>query len=75
MATMTLTQIPENQTTSDKALGSISWLTKAIKTIQIWRQREISRAQTARTSLRTLQDAGIDSAQIFIERNKPFWEV
>ena len=74
MSTMILTQLPGDTDKRNIALGSIEWLVNAIKTVDTWRQREKSRAEFAAMSIHTLRDAGIDSAQIFIEGNKPFWE-
>ena len=72
--TMTLKQ---SQTETDRrnlAICSLELLTRTIKIIDIWRQREISRASFYRLDSRILRDAGISEARRFIEGNKSFWE-
>ena len=70
--TMTLTQ---PGTDSRKlAICFLALLTRAIRVIDIWRQREISRAAFYGLDSSILRDAGISEAQRFIEGNKPFWE-
>jgi len=49
-------------------------MTRAIKVIDIWRQRQISRAAFYGLNSSILRDAGISESQRFIEGNKPFWE-
>lgn len=56
------------------SLGLLTPVTRVFKIIEIWRQREISRASFYALDSSILRDAGISDAQRFIEGNKPFWE-
>lgn len=55
-------------------LELLTKVTSVFKIIEIWRQREISRASFNMTAPNILKDAGISDSQRFIEGNKPFWE-
>jgi len=72
--TMTLRQSQPETDWRNLAICSFELLTRAIKIIDIWRQREISRASFYGLDSSILRDAGISEAQRFIEGNKPFWE-
>ena len=71
---MTLRQSQSETVWWNLAIGSLASLTRAIKVIDTWRQREISRASFYGLDSSILRDAGISEAQRFIEGNKPFWE-
>ncbi len=67
----------QSQSETDRrnlAICSLELLNRAIKVIDIWRQREKSRASFYGLDPSILRDAGISEAQRFIEGNKPFWE-
>ncbi len=72
--TMILIQSQPESGSRNLAICSLELLTRAIKVIDIWRQREISRASFYGLDSSVLRDVGISEAQRFIEGNKPFWE-
>jgi uncharacterized protein YjiS (DUF1127 family) len=72
--TLTLRQSQSETVRQNLAIRSLELLTRVIKIIEIWRQREISRTSFYVLDPRILRDAGISEAQRFIEGNKPFWE-
>jgi uncharacterized protein YjiS (DUF1127 family) len=72
--TLTLRQSQSETVRRNLAIRSLELLTRVIKIIEIWRQREISRTSFYVLDPRILRDAGISEAQRFIEGNKPFWE-
>ena len=72
--TLTLRQSPSETFRRNLAICSLELLTRVIKIIEIWRQREISRTSFYVLDPSILRDAGISEAQRFIEGNKPFWE-
>ena len=72
--TLTLRQSQSETVRRNLAICSLELLTRVIKIIEIWRQREISRASFYGLDPSILRDAGISEAQRFIEGNKPFWE-
>jgi uncharacterized protein YjiS (DUF1127 family) len=72
--TLTLRQSQPETDRRNHALDSLELLTRAIKVIDIWRQREKSRASFYGLDSKILRDAGISETQRFIEGNKPFWE-
>lgn len=75
--TLTLRQSQSETVRQNLAICSVALLTRltrVIKIIEIWRQREISRASFYRLDSSILRDTGISEAQRFIEGNKPFWE-
>jgi len=72
--TLTLRQSQSETVKRNLAICSLELLTRAIKIIEIWRQREISRTSFYVLDPSILRDAGISEAQRFIEGNKPFWE-
>ncbi len=74
MMTLTLRQSQSETVKRNLAICSLELLTRAIKIIEIWRQREISRTSFYVLDPSILRDAGISEAQRFIEGNKPFWE-
>ena len=71
---MTLRQSQLETDSRNLAICFLELLTGALRVIDIWRQREISRASFYRLDSSILRDAGISEAQRFIEGNKPFWE-
>jgi uncharacterized protein YjiS (DUF1127 family) len=72
--TLTLRQSQSETVRRNLAICSLELLTRVIKIIEIWRQREISRTSFYVLDPSILRDAGISEAQRFIEGNKPFWE-
>lgn len=72
--TLTLRQSQSETVRRNLAICSLELLTRVIKIIEIWRQREISRTSFYVLNPSILRDAGISEAQRFIECNKPFWE-
>jgi uncharacterized protein YjiS (DUF1127 family) len=72
--TLTLRQSQSETVRRNLAIRSLELLTRVIKIIEIWRQREISRTSFYVLDPSILRDAGISEAQRFIEGNKPFWE-
>ena len=74
MMTLTLRQSQSETVKRNLAICSLELLTRAIKIIEIWRQREISRTSFYVLDPSILRDAGISEAHRFIEGNKPFWE-
>jgi len=72
--TLTLRQSQSETVRRNLAICSLELLTRVIKIIEIWRQREKSRASFYVLGTSILRDAGISEAQRFIEGNKPFWE-
>jgi uncharacterized protein YjiS (DUF1127 family) len=72
--TLTLRQSQSETVRRNLAIRSLELLTRVIKIIEIWRQREISRTSFYVLDPSILKDAGISEAQRFIEGNKPFWE-
>ena len=74
MSTNTLMQLQDQAASNAPALGSIDWLVNVIRMIETWRQRHKSRNEFAGISSQMMRDAGISSAAVFIEGNKPFWE-
>ena len=72
--TLTLRQSQLETVRRNLAICSLELLTRVIKIIEIWRQREISRTSFYVLDPSILRDAGISEAQRFIEGNKPFWE-
>jgi uncharacterized protein YjiS (DUF1127 family) len=72
--TLTLRQSQSETVRRNLAICSLELLTRGIKIIEIWRQREISRTSFYVLDPSILRDAGISEAQRFIEGNKPFWE-
>jgi len=72
--TLTLRQSQSETVRRNLAICSLELLTRVIKIIEIWRQREISRRSFYVLDPSILRDAGISEAQRFIEGNKPFWE-
>ena len=74
MSTAVVMQLPEGSSNRGPALGSIEWLINAIKTLETWRRRQQSRREFTAIDARTLQDAGICPAMVFVEGNKTFWE-
>ena len=72
--TKTLTQSQSESGRQNLLICSIGLLTRPIKVIEIWRQREISRASFYGLDSRVRRDVGISGAQRFIEGNKTFWE-
>ncbi len=74
MSTTTFNQTTIERIRRNIALGSIEWLTRAIRALDTWRRRQQSRSQFAGIDHRILRDAGISEARVFIEVNKPFWE-
>ena len=74
MMIVTLEQSPLEVDRRNIAIWCLGLLTRTIRVIGIWRQREILRSSLYRLDSSTLRDAGISEAQRFIEGNKPFWE-
>ena len=72
--TLTLRQSQSETVRRNLAICSLELLTRVIKIIEIWRQREKSRTSFYVLDPSILKDAGISEAQRFIEGNKPFWE-
>ena len=72
--TLTLRQSQSETVRRNLAICSLELLTRVIKIIEIWRQREKSRTSFYVLDPSILRDAGISEAQRFIEGNKPFWE-
>lgn len=72
--TLTLRQSQSETVRRNLAIRSLELVTRVIKIIEIWRQREISRTSFYVLDPSILRDAGISEAQRFIEGNKPFWE-
>ena len=75
--TLTLRQSQLETVRRNLAICSLELLTRVtrvIKIIEIWRQREISRTSFYVLDPSILRDVGISEAQRFIEGNKPFWE-
>ncbi len=72
--TLTLIQSQSETVRRNLAICSLELLTRVIKIIEIWRQREISRTSLYGLDPSILRDAGINKAQRFIEGNKPFWK-
>lgn len=72
--TLTLRQSQSETVRRNLAICSLELLTRVIKIIEIWRQRQISRTSFYVLDPSILRDAGISEAQRFIEGNKPFWE-
>jgi uncharacterized protein YjiS (DUF1127 family) len=75
--TLTLRQSQSEAVWRNLAICSLKLLTRVtrvIKIIGIWRQREISRASFYGLDSSVMRDVGISEAQRFIEGNKPFWE-
>ena len=75
--TLTLRQSQFEAVWRNLGIFSLELLTRAtrvFKIIEIWRQREISRASFYGLDSSILKDVGISEAQRFIEGNKPFWE-
>ncbi len=72
--TMTLRQSQPEIDRRNLAICSLELLTRPIKVIGVWQQRQISRASFYGINSSILRDVGISEAQRFIEGNKPFWE-